>query len=379
MGPAPLARYFPRQDLVVYAEFDGLDAHRDAWTRTAAYRLLNETTTGAMYEQSISRILGLILAKQSGLPVNGRDLEMLGVHLLRSGFAVGINRAGGAGPPRCFAVVIRAAAKGEPRATLDRILRAGAPPRAPVKQVDRPDGRKLQVLSGPPADHLAWWAEGDDLVVSLVSAGGPDAIIAALESREPNAVEHPNRVALIRGDDAQGFVPVGLSFFDMAALPPSLPRAAVALGLDGVKRFDYRWGFHDRALESMVGVVASSPRRGIPALFDQPGFDVRRPAAPARRSGRFHRGLPGSCPVLGRLEHGDEGPEHSARPRRARRAGSTGAGPFVRRPACGCERISSSTWVPDSRSTTCPPRSTLRRTFWRALPRASFAFPRWRS
>src|SRR4029079_16385177 len=63
-GPAPVARYFPRQDLGVYAEFDGLDAHRDAWTRTAAYRLLNETTTCAMYEQSINRILDLILAKQ---------------------------------------------------------------------------------------------------------------------------------------------------------------------------------------------------------------------------------------------------------------------------------------------------------------------------
>jgi len=271
---APLARYFPRQDLVVYAEFDGLDAHRDAWTRTAAYRLLNETTTGAMYEQSISRILDLILARQSDVPVNGRELEALGMHLLRSGFAVGINRAGGTGPPRCFALVIRAAGKGEPRAILDRILRAGAPPRARVEQADRPDGRKLQVLSGSPAGSLAWWAEGDDLVVSLVSPSGPDAIIAAFESREPNAVEHPNRVALVRGDDSPGFVPVGLAFFDMAALP-SLPREAVGLGLDGIKRFEYRWGFHDQALESIVGVVVPSPRRGIPALFDQPVFDAR--------------------------------------------------------------------------------------------------------
>jgi len=272
--PAPLARYFPRQDLVVYAEFDGLDAHRDAWTKTAAYRLLNETTTGAMYEQSISRILDLFLAKQSDMPVNGRELAALGMHLLRSGFAVGINRAGGAGPPRCFALVVRAAAKGEPRAIIDRILRAGASPRARIQQVDGPKGRKLQVLASSPTGHLAWWAEGDDLVVSLVSPSGPDAIIAAVEGREPNAVEHPNRVALVRSNDAPGFVPVGLACFDMAALP-SLPREAVALGLDGIKRLDYRWGFHDQALESMVGVVVPSPRRGIPALFDQPVFDAR--------------------------------------------------------------------------------------------------------
>ena len=33
-GAVPLARYFPRQDLVVYVEFDGLDAHRDAWRKS---------------------------------------------------------------------------------------------------------------------------------------------------------------------------------------------------------------------------------------------------------------------------------------------------------------------------------------------------------
>ena len=50
-GPRPLAGYFPREDLVVFAEFDGLDAHAEAWKKTAAYRLLNETSTGAMLEQ----------------------------------------------------------------------------------------------------------------------------------------------------------------------------------------------------------------------------------------------------------------------------------------------------------------------------------------
>src|SRR3954451_3823275 len=38
-GPRPPAGYFPREDLVVFAEFDGLDAHAEAWKKTAAYRL----------------------------------------------------------------------------------------------------------------------------------------------------------------------------------------------------------------------------------------------------------------------------------------------------------------------------------------------------
>src|SRR5436309_1382498 len=47
---APLARYVPRQDLFFYLEFDGLDAHADAWKHSAAYKLLNDTKLGALLE-----------------------------------------------------------------------------------------------------------------------------------------------------------------------------------------------------------------------------------------------------------------------------------------------------------------------------------------
>ncbi len=125
---ADLARYFPRKDLVAYGEFEGLDAHRIAWEKTAAYRLLNETTTGAMLEQSAARLMDLALGSQ-GATVGGRDLVALGEHLLRSGFAVGINRAGGAGPTRCVALVIRGASTGKVRAIIDRLLRVAEHPR----------------------------------------------------------------------------------------------------------------------------------------------------------------------------------------------------------------------------------------------------------
>ena len=65
-----------------------------------------------------------------------------------------------------------------------------------------------------------------------------------------------------------------MGFFDMAALPP-LPKEGVRLGLDGIKRFEYRWGFHGDALFSIVSVLAPAPRRGIPGLFDQPRLDLR--------------------------------------------------------------------------------------------------------
>jgi hypothetical protein len=283
--PASLARYFPRQDLVAYAEFDGVDSHRAAWEKTAAYRLLTETTTGAMLEQSAARLLDLVQSGRAGIVVGGRDQVALGKHLLQFGCAVGVNRAGGAGPPRCLAVVIRGAASGKARSIVDRLLRLGEHPRAQVKTVEKPGGRKVQVLSDPRRGGTAWWTEGDDLVVSLLAPTGVDAIIAALDGREPSAMEHPTRAALARSADEPGFVAVGLAFCDRAAIGP-LPREAETLGLDTVKRLEYRWGFHDRAIESIVGVEAPAPRKGITALFDQPSFDARHlPPLPAGLAG----------------------------------------------------------------------------------------------
>jgi len=147
-NPAPaakasLARYFPRKDLVVYAEFDGIDKHREAWKTTALFRLLNETTTGALYEQSLDRILDLVRTQQLKINVNGRDLHAILSHMLRSGFAVGINRAGGAGPPRSFAVVIRGAGAGAIRNIVARLPRSGRGPHALTQHVTK-SGRQIE-------------------------------------------------------------------------------------------------------------------------------------------------------------------------------------------------------------------------------------------
>ena len=66
-GPAraeskPLARYVPKDELIVYAELSGLDAHYDAWRKTATYKMLNETGTGAMLEETLAQTIDAALA-----------------------------------------------------------------------------------------------------------------------------------------------------------------------------------------------------------------------------------------------------------------------------------------------------------------------------
>ena len=63
-----LARFVPRQDLLFYLEFDGVDAHATAWCATSAYKLLNETKLGVLLEDLASQ--GLELAQQSVAPAN---------------------------------------------------------------------------------------------------------------------------------------------------------------------------------------------------------------------------------------------------------------------------------------------------------------------
>ncbi len=271
----PLARYFPGQDLVVYVEFDGLDGHNGSWQKTAAYRVLNDTTTGAMYRAALPRIFEVLLSEEPAFPLNGSELTDLVLHLFRSGFAVGINRPGNTGSPRSLALAVRGAGKGETHQLLDRVLRAGATPRSGVRDLPKRGGRTVHQLGGARGRALAWWTEGDDLIISMVSPEGDDVLIDVIEGRLPNAVAHATRAALLRSEEVPGFEPIGLAFFDMAALPP-LPREAVSLGLDRIKRFDYRWGVHGDALLSIVGAAAPVPRSGIPALFDQPILDPRK-------------------------------------------------------------------------------------------------------
>ncbi len=52
-----------------------------------------------------------------------------------------------------------------------------------------------------------------------------------------------------------------------------MPPDAAKVGVDGLKRVDYRVGFQDEALFSVLRVLAPSPRRGVLALLDSPTFD----------------------------------------------------------------------------------------------------------
>lgn len=263
---APLSRYFPKQDLQVYAEFAGLDAHADAWRQTAAYKLLNETTLGVMLEDVVAQLADRALVSSPNRRLNGAEVVTLIKQIAKTGFAVGL-----AGPlegknPTCSALVLRGGARRDNRALFSRLIASFAPATAKSQQIKKPGGRTVVSVTQPGSQGWTWWAEKDDVVVTLAEVGSDSvaAVIAAMDGSQPNAVDHANVVELSRVDGT--FRPVGFAFLN-AAVFARQPELA------GLQRLDYRWGFQADALMSVARVVAPSPRQGFLALLDQPTFD----------------------------------------------------------------------------------------------------------
>lgn len=266
----PLANYFPKQDLVAYAEFDGLDTHGELWRKTAAYRLLDETPTGAMLESILVQLAGRIQPNAAATLPDASELWTLAEHAMRHGFAVGIVRNPGQPRPFWGGLVIRGGGKpGKVRDAVEKCLAAARSPEEKPKPVDKSKGRTLWIEGGA-EPRAAWWQEGDDFALSLYAAEGADIMIETLNGDRISVTDHPERVALARG--AEDFTPIGLAFVDVTALP-QLPEQAVALGLDRIKQIEYRWGIQGDALMTVTRLVVPAPRSGLLALFDQPTFD----------------------------------------------------------------------------------------------------------
>ena len=259
---AKLARYVPREDLIVYLEFAGIDAHAEAWRKTAAHGLLNGTTLGAMLTDMARQVADQVGGGGPGQAVHGPDVLAMVEHGVRHGFAFGLCGTLNPPDPKAAVLVLRGASGSEVfRRIVGKVPALNEPE---ARSVEKRGGRKVLVNQ---EKGLEWWFEGEDAVFALARPDVGDPILDALEGKVPTALEHPRRVELARVDG--GFQPVGLFFADLAELPP-LPPRAVELGLAGIKGIRYRWGFEGEALKSEIGVEAPRPRPGLLALFDQP-------------------------------------------------------------------------------------------------------------
>ena len=106
----PLPRFVPRDKLILYVDFDGLDAHAEAWQKTAAYKMLNQTPLGVMLEEVAAQLLDKALEGVPNRKLSGAEIVTLVKLMARKGWVLALN-ANLTGPnPFVGTLVLRGAA-----------------------------------------------------------------------------------------------------------------------------------------------------------------------------------------------------------------------------------------------------------------------------
>jgi hypothetical protein len=269
----PLARYAPAERLYLHAEILGLDSQTDAWKKTAAYKMLNETTLGAMLEDLATQLVERLMSKNPNANrVSGANLVAIAKHVARHGALLSCYGDDKNPDNANVVVVFRAGATKEMRAAFAQFLFSFAKAEGKARQIAQ-RGRTLIVMPGAvQKESWVWWTEQDDLVLVLEKSPTIDIVMDVLEGKRKSAVEHPIRAELVQPES--GFTPVALAFFD-AANVPAPPNPQLKTVLSRLKRLDYRWGIQENALMSITRIVAPKPRGGLLALLDQPSFDKK--------------------------------------------------------------------------------------------------------
>jgi hypothetical protein len=277
---SPLSRFVPKENLVAYFEFAGLDSHEAAWKNTSSYKILNETTfgevLGAVSEQLLEKVVSFI----PGHRLSGIEIVALVKHSARSGWVVALHSDSKAKLGYRGMFVLRGGASKENRAVTSRLM--GWFMGASRPRVEKKEGRQLIVVPAAgvktPATEpgaWTWWAEKNDLVVGFMDPSSVDSVIAALDGKTPSATDHEVIKELSKSDGK--FEPVCYGF----AVPSTASGSSNPLStlLDGLKtelgadRIDLQWGFDGEALQTVMKLVAAKPRKGMLAAFDGPTFD----------------------------------------------------------------------------------------------------------
>jgi len=301
-SPSP-HRFIPASGLVAYVDFDGLDAHADAWKATAAHGLLVKTPAGSMMTELAKQVLDRLFKTVPGCKATGGDLIALNDHLMQRGFVVAVYSHEDSNAS--VTVVLNGFGEKPIRQRLERLLQLWLDPAVTklpasvrlrgrdVYQVAENDLVRAELEPGrpdPPAapisPWLSWWYEGDELVLitgpwddvgalldpakkktpTAAHARHRAAVLDVIEGKQPNIAMHAAYVsALAQGKDIKGFEPDGLFFIEH-------PLQVELVGLDGIKRIAGRWGFQGKALLTDVRVEAPAPRKGLVAWLDQPAF-----------------------------------------------------------------------------------------------------------
>lgn len=267
----PIARYFPKDGMRVYVEFEGLSAHATAWNKSATAKILTETKTGAMLEEIFTQLFrqvapGMAAAEAPDATAFTAPFKQIA----QNGLAIGVMSDPAKPGAVMQAMVFQGAFRPEVRTFYAGFLKGLSPPGSKTEAAAKPGGRKVATVHRPDNTTIAWWIERrEDLVVA--DPAWIDGIIARLDGKEAGFDTSSTRAELTKVE--QSFEPILTGFVELGGFLPPLPPQLAPLGIESLRRIDLRWGVQNEAVVTDLRLIAPSPRKGIFAIFDQPTFN----------------------------------------------------------------------------------------------------------
>ncbi len=297
----PGARFVPAEKLAIYFESDGLKPHEEGWHKTAAYRLLHETTAGAMFDDLAGQMIKLVLGPEGRNRPSAEEVKAVLDHVMQNGLTFGV--CGPFEPPGVEplgVLVLPNAARADVRAVFDRLIQLAIPPGTNTREVKLGDRTALVIEGGQGRTSWAYWTEGDDVVIAIGhGAEGFHRVVAVIEGEQPSAEKNPSAPA----PPGTGGLRAG-SFRLRGSVSPARDASESQVHRSGQHSTDHLRGW----------LPGRSHRKRLP--YRRTGAETRRaqaarradvrceiPAAAAARSDRFHDPLARPRQAARRLEH----------------------------------------------------------------------------
>jgi prepilin-type processing-associated H-X9-DG protein len=281
-------------DAVLYIGWDGTDAHRAAWEKTAAHNALVTNGLGEV----LSSYTEYAESMAGGAPI--RQM-VTGLEKLAAGgfqMVVGIPNSGDGPPSPQVTIVVPGGAAAIPEI---KAMLANVPPGTiETEKV----GSRVVTRGQPPefsGAEIGWWAEGKHLVVAI----GPGAVDTALNTAAGKAPSIETSAVWKKYRPKADFDVALTAWLDLAqarkvfgGMPVSTPRPGQGqsatvndilktLGLDRIGSAAMRVGFKGKALWTETTIEAPSPREGLLAWDAKPITLEDLPPLPAGTDGFY--------------------------------------------------------------------------------------------
>lgn len=280
---SPVAELLPA-DPVLYVGWDGQAVHQEAWEKTAAYQALYGTGLMGVAEKMFSGFNAQAANEEA------QFFQSLLQAIQKQGFSIAVAAPAQGEPPFPWGtIILHDAANLEPQIA-ERILKvAQALPAVNVNESER-DGRAITILNHAqfPPGELAWWTEGEHLVVAA-GVQAVDKTLAVINGDAENITASRLWTQYHAGE--QAFETTSLAWLDaeklMAAIGPipvpvagpdkppvTIAQFTEAVGLDELKAFVIRSGYKDRATVSDVRIEVAGDGDKLAAFAAQESISL---------------------------------------------------------------------------------------------------------